>query len=409
MKFAKKYQAIANNILFFIEINIRRYKIYFPFMIFLLFFHFFILLINIFLLLNKNFINISIFNKFKNIDYFTIKFLSYSYNQITNYLIKKLSKKSISKSFASKKILKEIINNNRKKNIKLYYLDIHPRWISLIRENTKEKFNIQIDRVDPDYLVYATFGCKHLSSKYKNTIKIAFFTENQIPDLEISDYAVGLAHLNYLDRYFIYPYFIYSLNKNKNNIKIFEIIKEKILTGKKRKKFCASVISNPYGHYRIGFINKLSKYKKIDMGGRYHNNIGRKIKDKINFLSSYKFSIAMENSEGDGYISEKIVHSFLAGTIPIYYGDYMIDQFINPKTYILIRNKNDEEKKIEYIKKIDSDDELYKNILKEKIFINENIIEEIHIELKRFLNHIFEQKKNIAKRIDNYYFDFIKK
>ena len=45
----------------------------------------------------------------------------------------------------------------------------------------------------------------------------------------------------------------------------------------------------------------------------------------------------MENSEGDGYISEKIVDAFLAGTIPIYYGDYMIDEFINPKTYILNR------------------------------------------------------------------------
>jgi hypothetical protein len=43
----------------------------------------------------------------------------------------------------------------------------------------------------------------------------------------------------------------------------------------------------------------------------------------------------MENSNGDGYISEKIVDSFRAGTIPIYYGDYILDEFINPKTYIL--------------------------------------------------------------------------
>ena len=44
----------------------------------------------------------------------------------------------------------------------------------------------------------------------------------------------------------------------------------------------------------------------------------------------------MENSNGDGYISEKIIESFLAGTIPIYYGDYMVDEYINPKAYILI-------------------------------------------------------------------------
>jgi hypothetical protein len=39
----------------------------------------------------------------------------------------------------------------------------------------------------------------------------------------------------------------------------------------------------------------------------------------------------MENTEGQGYISEKIFDSFMAGKIPIYYGSYMIDAFINPK------------------------------------------------------------------------------
>jgi hypothetical protein len=72
------------------------------------------------------------------------------------------------------------------------------------------------------------------------------------------------------------------------------------------------------------------------MGGTVGNNIRKQIINKEEFLSSYKFSIAMENSEGDGYISEKIVDSFLSGTIPIYYGDYMVDEFINPKAYILI-------------------------------------------------------------------------
>ena len=83
-------------------------------------------------------------------------------------------------------------------------------------------------------------------------------------------------------------------------------------------------------------INQLNKYKKVDMAGNANNNIGKVIENKIEFLSSYKFSIAMENSEGDGYSSEKIIDSFLSGTIPIYYGDYMIDEYINPNSYILI-------------------------------------------------------------------------
>jgi len=140
------------------------------------------------------------------------------------------------------------------------------------------------------------------------------------------------------------------------------------------------------------------------MGGLYKNNIGKRIKNKIEFLSSYKFSISMENSEGDGYVSEKIIHSFLAGTIPIYYGDYLIDEYINPKVYILIKGKNDIKRKIDYITKIDKDDKLYSSILKEKIFSNDNfltIINKIESDKNIFWKNIFFNKNIKEKRIDD--------
>ena len=169
-----------------------------------------------------------------------------------------------------------------------------------------------------------------------------------------------------------------------------------------RTKFCAAVISNSYmAHFRLKFINDLSKYKKVDMGGRYRNNIGSRVKDKIKFLSSYKFSIAMENSSADGYVSEKIIQSFIAGTIPIYYGDYLIDEYINPKSYILIKGEKDIYDKIEYIKSIDNDDEKYKSIMKEKVILDNNFIEKIDDEIKLFLYNIFQQEKSKSKRINS--------
>ena len=135
------------------------------------------------------------------------------------------------------------------------------------------------------------------------------------------------------------------------------------------------------------------------MGGKYKNNVGR-VADKIKFLSSYKFSIAMENTEGDGYISEKIIDSFLSGSIPIYYGSYMFDEYINPKSFIFIRGENDINQKIEYIKLLDNNDELYNNVLKENIFINKkNVIKKTE-ELEEYIYHIFEQNLSMSKRID---------
>jgi hypothetical protein len=139
------------------------------------------------------------------------------------------------------------------------------------------------------------------------------------------------------------------------------------------------------------FIDELNKYKKVDMGGIYLNNVGGPVANKIEFLSSYKFSIAMENTEGDGYISEKIYDSFISGTIPIYYGDYTVDEYINPKSFILIKDEKNIKDKIEYIKEIDHNNEIYLNILKEKILINENIDKIIEKEEKEFLYNIFER------------------
>lgn len=175
-----------------------------------------------------------------------------------------------------------------------------------------------------------------------------------------------------------------------------------------KKKFCGAVISNAKSTngFRIKFIKEINKYKKVDMGGKFMNNIGGPVKNKTEFLSSYKFSIAMENTEGQGYISEKILDSFLAGTIPIYYGGYMIDEFINPKSFILIRNENDMKNKIEYIKKIDNDDKLYRKIINEKLFIDDNIPRLIKKEKIKFFDHIFSQEKNKARRIDNYHYKF---
>ena len=141
------------------------------------------------------------------------------------------------------------------------------------------------------------------------------------------------------------------------------------------------------------------------MGGNCQNNINESVKDKIEFLSHYKFSIAMENSDGDGYLSEKIVDSFLAGTIPIYYGDYLLDEYINPKSYILIKGEKDIERKIEYIKSIDNNDNLYRQIMKEKPIIDDNFVNIIDKEeIKLFLKNIFRQDKIKAyRRDDNFY------
>ena len=267
----------------------------------------------------------------------------------------------------------------------------------------EKEFILKFDEDNPDYLIYNVFPIKDRKYNDTNAIKIAIYTENLMPDLNSADYAIGQYHIIYLDRYFKYSVFLWE-----NFTDIYKK-REEVLKNPMRKKFCAAVISNCHAKFRLDFIDKLSKYKKVDMGGKCKNNINERISNKIDFLSDYKFSIAMENSPGDGYISEKIVDSFLAGTIPIYYGDFLLDEYINPKSYILINGEKDIDQKIEYIKKIDNDDNLYKAILKEKPIFDDNFVNKIDVkEIKSFLKNIFNQDKNKAYRRDDNYYNFKK-
>lgn len=367
------------------------------------------IIINLFFKLLDN--NSSLWAKFKNIDQLIIQFAKKDYINISYLLDMKFSNKLYMN------LNKNHTNNNtttfntkkEKKIISLYFVNFLESsyqlpQINLLIKILKKKFIVKIVKNNPDYLIYNVFGCRHLQKSFENSIKIAFLTENIIPDFNLADYALGQSHLSYIDRYFKRSYFLGILYFKFNN-KYFKIVRKKVLKNPLRKKFCAAVISNIHrtDGFRLYFIEQLKKYKSVDMGGKYKNNVGY-IRDKMEFLSSYKFSIEMENTNGDGYLSEKVIQSFLAGTIPIYYGDYMADEYINLKSLILIEGKKDMFKKIEYIKKIDNDNKLYKSILKENIFIDDKFRDKIEKERVEFLLHIFEQNKKKAKRIDNYHF-----
>jgi len=363
-----------------------------------------ILIINIDKLINFRNNNPNINPKppeFRQIDNYYLNIFSSPFQEISNNLTKKFfPKKSLSINDSNASLI-----NQTKKKITLYHKHINMRWIRLIIEDVKDYIEIEITKDNPDYMIYNVFGCEHLVNKYNSSIKIAFFTENNLPDFTEADYALGFGHLNFLDRYFAFPYIAYLLSLKNRTEKDFKAVRDKVLSSPKRQKFCAAVISNPIG-FRFKFMKKLNKYKKIDNGGQVHNNVGGPVKNKKEFLMQYKFSIAMENSEADGYASEKIIDALWAGTIPIYYGDYMIDEYINPKTYILIRDNYEINEKIEYIKKIDNDDKLYRSILKEKVFVDDFFVENITNERKKFFLHIFQQKKEFAKRVDKYHFDY---
>ena len=87
--------------------------------------------------------------------------------------------------------------------------------------------------------------------------------------------------------------------------------------------------------------------------------------DKLLVLSKYKFSICFENTNNiNYYITEKIFDSFLAGTVPVYWGTPNISDLIPPKCFVDYRNFNSLSDLYNFMKNISDKDylEYIKNI-----------------------------------------------
>lgn len=153
-------------------------------------------------------------------------------------------------------------------------------------------------------------------------IRIFATGENVRADFNYCDYAIGFDYMQFEDRYLRYPLYLHE--ECMREISNRHITAESLNS---KTRFCTFVVSNGKAdEKRIQFFNLLNTYKRVDSGGRYKNNIGKRIKDKLAFLKEGKFNIAFENSSTNGYVTEKLIHAFAAKSIPIYWGDKTITQ-----------------------------------------------------------------------------------
>ena len=57
-------------------------------------------------------------------------------------------------------------------------------------------------------------------------------------------------------------------------------------------------------------------------------------KEILQLYSQYKFVVNFENSETNGYITEKIFNVFASGSIPIYHGAPDIEEYANADSFV---------------------------------------------------------------------------
>ena len=203
---------------------------------------------------------------------------------------------------------------------------------------------IEINSEDPDILIFSCFGDVSVK-KYKNSTRILYLGENVRPDYSQSDYSLSFDMSEYCGRNIYLPLWLLRSSKyaiNSQDYKMYDSAELEMPRLVNTAGNTVVYIGNNSTPSRIEAINELAKNGiTVDCFGSQT----RPVSDKIETLQNYQYSLCFENTYTPGYVTEKLIDSFIGGTRPIYWGGaphsifnlsehFVCDPYQNMKTNI---------------------------------------------------------------------------
>lgn len=281
-----------------------------------------------------------------------------------------------------------------------------------------KEFNVIIDELNPQVLIYTRYGREEQKYYYNQNVLKIYFTidplilKNDGTDGPLQENYKSFNFQAYYDNDALKDHYSVTsdlLNNNKNHyylpyyIYCSYFLQKQILESHRNvedwstKKDISFVYSNSRATHRNEYFDELSKYFKINSGGKHLNNIGYTVSNKIEFLSKHSFDLSIENCFEFGYSTEKIIDPILAKTIPIYWG--YVPELINPKRYVKAPpNPHD---LIKYLNYLMNNPEVANNIIRQPALIHndafKNEFDKFSSYLYDIINNFFEFKKPITK------------
>lgn len=287
-----------------------------------------------------------------------------------------------------------------------------------------ERYELVFDPESPDYVIGTEqiytegFYRRGFVNRYRDDRLLIFFASECItPDMNLFDYAMAYdRNFQLQDRVVRRPMASIFAGFTRWDARSGCRDAAAELTAKRR--FCNFIYANPAAHPRRDqLFHELSSYKRVDALGRHLKNVecedSRGAVDfetrLVELKRPYKFSIACENAPFPGYVSEKLMTSLMAHTVPIYWGDPTVAEDFNAKAFVNANGMTRDEL-LETVKKIDEDDALWSSIVSEPPMTESQYVAWQRDEraYRDFMDRIFSLPVKDAKRVfpgfwpDNY-------
>jgi hypothetical protein len=226
-------------------------------------------------------------------------------------------------------------------------------FTKLMKEIYDTNIEVTHDMTDADILIENT----QIAQTYRHTKEwkhtYLFSGESYIRS-DKDDYSCVLFgnrnHKNVVNVPLYLPYYVCSFDES-----YITENKKPIITTTPPKDILV-MVSNPGGEIRNRFMEELEKHFNVTYAGHYKNNTGQPLPYYYNspecrdYVSQFKFVLSMENSEEDTYITEKITHGFLSGSIPVYWGSKRVTDYMNADRFLEVTSFSDFDKVINTMK-----------------------------------------------------------
>lgn len=290
------------------------------------------------------------------------------------------------------------------KKLKLSFVDVEHKSVSGMLKWLSGIYALDVGSKDPDFVIHSCFGTDVLRFA---GVRVAWLGENLQPNFNVSDYALGFGRMHYGDRYMRVPLYRWYLPEYESLFNPDRSVR--LIDGRhelaSKSRFCTATISNgSRGEFFERLFEALPTYRPVASGGRWRNNVGGAVREKLTFIRQGKFHIAFENSSTSGYITEKIMHAFAAHTIPIYWGAPDIGEDFNPKAYINCHQYDSVDAVMARVRELDCDDTAYTAMLEEPCFARGAEPESLRKQaIMEWLRHIFDQPRELAYRRNRQY------
>lgn len=226
---------------------------------------------------------------------------------------------------------------------------------------------------------FSTFGNRDTIGKVHGDVNVFFTGENLkrgdhklFADHLLSDdrldLALGFEHFED-ERYVRFPLWIHYMfepeSRDDDVVKRCAELNRPVIGN--RMKFACHVSSGDELGLREKVCTELSVIERVDCAGKTMHNCDDLWNvygnDKNSFLLNYRFNVCPENSNANGYVTEKVFQSVNAGCVPIYWGDFNRPEpkVLNRDAILFWEKDGDNVQLLDFIEQLNASQSLYED------------------------------------------------